>query len=63
MVEEIVAVMRHAAPDRHGYRLRDHPRAVAPRLRIQEALKLAEPDLDPRRGSVLVRHEKASVVR
>jgi integrase/recombinase XerD len=28
-------------------------------LRIQEALALAEPDLDPRRGSLLVRHDKS----
>lgn len=27
-------------------------------LRIQEALALAEPDLDPRRGSLLVRNGK-----
>jgi integrase len=33
-------------------------RAVARRLRIQEALALAEADLDPRRGSLLVRRAK-----
>jgi integrase len=58
-VEEIVAVMRHAAEDRHGRRLR----AVIVvlwrgGLRIQEALALAEHDLDPRRGSLLVRNGK-----
>jgi Phage integrase family len=58
-VEEIVAVMRHAADDRHGRLLR----AVIvllwrAGLRVQEALALAEHDLDPRRGSVLVRNGK-----
>jgi hypothetical protein len=58
-VEEIVAVMRQAAGDRHGWRLR----AVIVvlwrgGLRIQEALALAEHDLDPRRGSLLVRNGK-----
>jgi integrase len=58
-VEEIVAVMRHAADDRHGRRLR----AVIVvlwrgGLRIQEALALAEHDLDPTRGSLLVRNGK-----
>jgi integrase len=58
-VEEIVAVMRQVRTDRHGARLR----AVIVvlwrgGLRIQEALALAERDLDPRRGSILVRHGK-----
>jgi site-specific recombinase XerD len=58
-VDEIVAVMRQAADDRHGRRLR----AVIvllwrAGLRVQEALALAEHDLDPRRGSVLVRNGK-----
>ena len=52
-------MMRHAGDSRHGWRLcalvvvlwRDG-------LRIQEALALAEPDLDPRRGSLLVRNGK-----
>jgi site-specific recombinase XerD len=54
-VEEIVAVMRHARDDRHGWRLR----AVIvvlwrAGLRVQEALALAGRDLDARRGSLLV---------
>ena len=58
-VEEIVAVMRHAPDDRHGWRVR----AVIvvlwrAGLRIQEALALAEHDLDQRRGSLLVRSGK-----
>jgi len=58
-VDEIVAVMRHAAEDRHGWRLR----AVIvvlwrAGLRIHAALALAEHDLDTRRGSLLVRHGK-----
>lgn len=55
-VEEIVAVMRAAGEDRHGIRLRALI-AVLWRggLRIQEALDLAERDLDARRGSLLVR--------
>jgi integrase len=58
-VEEIVAVMRHATDDRHGWRVRAMI-AVLWRagLRIQEALALAEHDLDHRRGSVLVRNSK-----
>ena len=58
-VEEIVAVMRAVGPDRHGVRLRAlivvHWRGG---LRIQEALALIERDLDPARGSVLVRRGK-----
>ena len=58
-VEEIVAVMRQVGTDRHGARLR----AVIVVLwrggiRIQEALALTERDLDPHRGSILVRHGK-----
>jgi site-specific recombinase XerD len=58
-VEEIVAVMREVGTDRHGARLR----AVIvvlwrAGLRIQEALALAEGDLDPSRGSMLVRAGK-----
>jgi integrase len=58
-VEEIIAVMRQASDNRHGWRLR----ALIVVLwrggpRIQEALALAEPDLDPRRGSLLVRNGK-----
>jgi site-specific recombinase XerD len=58
-VDEIIAVMRHAPDDRHGWRLRAMIVILwRARLRIQEALSLAEHDLDPRRGSVLVRHGK-----
>jgi site-specific recombinase XerD len=58
-VEEIVAVMRQARDDRHGWRLR----AVIvvlwrAGLRVQEALALAGRDLDARRGSLLVRQGK-----
>jgi site-specific recombinase XerD len=58
-VEEIVAVMRQVGSGRHGARLR----ALVVVLwrggfRIQEALALTERDLDPRRGSLLVRHGK-----
>ena len=54
--EEIVAVMRHSGADLHG----DRVRALIvilwrAGLRIQEALSLTELNLDPRRGSVLVR--------
>jgi site-specific recombinase XerD len=58
-VEEIVAVMRQTADDPHGWRLRAMI-VVLWRcgLRIQEALSLAEQDLDARRGSVLVRNGK-----
>jgi site-specific recombinase XerD len=55
-VDEIVAVMRHTGHDRHGWRLR--AMIVVLRragLRLQEALALPERDLDPRRGSLLVR--------
>jgi site-specific recombinase XerD len=58
-VEEIVAVMRDAADDRHGWRLRAMIVVLwRAGLRVQEALALAEHDLDPRRGSILVRHGK-----
>jgi len=58
-IDEIVAVMRHTAEDRHGWRLR--AMIVVLRragLRIREALALAEHDLDARRGSLLVRRGK-----
>ncbi len=58
-VEEIVAAMRHAGDDRHGGRLRAMIVVLwRAWLRVQEALALAEHDLDPRRGSVLVRNGK-----
>lgn len=58
-VEEIIAVMRAAGDGAHGRRLRGLI-AILWRagLRIQEALALAEADLDHRRGSLLVRRGK-----
>jgi integrase len=56
-VEEIAAVMRQAADDRHGWRVRAMIVVLwRAGLRIQEALALAEHDLDQRRGSLLVRN-------
>ena len=58
-VEEIVAVMREASDDRHGYRLRALIVVLwRGRLRVAEALSLGERDLDARRGSLLVRNGK-----
>ena len=58
-VEEIVAVMREAGDDRHGYRLRALTVVLwRGGLRVAEALTLGERDLDPRRGSQLVRNGK-----
>ena len=58
-VEEIVAVMRHTADDRHGWRVRAMIVVLwRAGLRIQEALALTEHDLDYRRGSILVRNGK-----
>ena len=58
-VEEVVAVMRHAADDRHGWRVRTMIVVLwRAGLRIQEALALAEHDLDHRRGSLLLRNGK-----
>src|SRR5215218_8124162 len=55
-VDEIVAVMRHTADDRHGARLRAMIVVLwRAGMRIQEALALAEHDLDQRRGSIMVR--------
>ena len=59
-VDEIVAVMRQAGHTRHGYRLNALIVVLwRAGLRINEALSLIETDLDPRRGSVLVRHGKS----
>jgi integrase len=56
-VEEIVAVMREASDDRHGYRLRAMIVVLwRGGLRVAEALALGEHDLDRRRGSLLVRN-------
>src|SRR5690242_9647344 len=58
-VEEITGVMRAAGDGEHGRRLRGLIVLLwRAGLRIQEALMLAEGDLDQRRGSVLVRHGK-----
>jgi integrase len=58
-VEEIVAVMRAAGGGVHGRRLRGLIVVLwRPGLRISEALALGEADLDPRRGSLLVRRGK-----
>ena len=58
-IEEIVTVMRHAGDGVHGRRLRGLIVVLwRAGLRICEALALAEADLDPRRGSLLVRRGK-----
>jgi site-specific recombinase XerD len=58
-IDEIVAVMRYTANDRHGSRVRAMIVVLwRAGLRVQEALTLAEQDLDHRRGSILVRHGK-----
>jgi integrase len=58
-VEEIIAVMRAAGDAVHGRRLRGLIVVLwRAGLRICEALALAEADLDPRRGSLLVRRGK-----
>jgi hypothetical protein len=58
-VDEIVAVMRHATDDRHGWRIRAMIVVLwRAGLRVQEALALAEHDLDERRGSLFVRNGK-----
>jgi site-specific recombinase XerD len=58
-VEEIIGVMRAAGEDRDGIRLRALIVVLwRAGLRISEALALAESDLDPSRGAVLVRRGK-----
>src|SRR5215217_1370707 len=58
-VAEIVAVMRHAGSGLHAARLRALVVVLwRAGLRIHEALALGEADLDPRRGSLLVRRGK-----
>jgi site-specific recombinase XerD len=58
-VEEIIAVMRAAGDRPHGRRLRGLIVILwRAGLRIQEALELAEADLDQRRGALLVRRGK-----
>ena len=52
-------MMRQTGDDRHGFRLRALIVVLwRGGLRVQEALALGERDLDPRRGSLLVRHGK-----
>jgi integrase len=59
MVEEIVAVMREGGDGVHGVRVRALIVLLwRAGLRINEALAVTEPDLEPRAGSVLVRHGK-----
>ncbi len=58
-VEEIVAVMRAAGNSPEGVRLRGIIVVLwRAGLRISEALALNETDLDPSRGSLVVRHGK-----
>ncbi|MGH2858029.1 MAG: tyrosine-type recombinase/integrase [Solirubrobacteraceae bacterium] len=58
-VEEIVAVMRAAGDTPDGVRLRAIIVVLwRAGLRISEALSLSETDLDPDRGSLLIRHGK-----
>jgi site-specific recombinase XerD len=58
-VEEIIAVMREAGDSADGVRLRALIVILwRAGLRIGEALDLAETDLDPSRGAVLVRRRK-----
>src|SRR5215218_3938692 len=58
-VEEIVAAMRAAGGDAHGRRLRALIVILwRAGLRVNEALALAEADLDQRRGALLVRRGK-----
>src|SRR3954465_4293466 len=58
-VAEIVAVMREATDDPHGYRFRALVVVLwRGGLRVAEALSLGERDLDPSRGSLLVRKGK-----
>lgn len=58
-VEELIAVMRQTADDRHGARLRALIVVLwRGGLRVPEALALGERELDPRRGSLLVRRGK-----
>jgi integrase len=60
-VEEIITVMRTAGDDPDGLRLRGVIVLLwRAGLRISEALALAESDLDPARGAVLVRRGKGA---
>jgi integrase len=58
-VEEIVAVMRCAGDSRHGLRTRALIVVLwRAGLRISEALSLSESELDPARGSILIRRAR-----
>ena len=58
-VDEIVAVMRQAGDGRHARRMRGLIVVLwRAGVRINEALTLAETDLNERRGSLLIRHGK-----
>ena len=58
-MEEIVAVMRQAGTGAHGARIRGLIVVLwRAGLRINEALDLAEADLDPQRGALLIRRGK-----
>jgi site-specific recombinase XerD len=58
-VEEIIAVMKQAGDRPHGLRARGLIVVLwRAGLRIAEALALAESDLEPAQGAVLVRHGK-----
>jgi site-specific recombinase XerD len=58
-VEEIITVMRQAGESDHGLRLRALIVVLwRAGLRVGEAMALTEPDLDPARGSLLVRQGK-----
>jgi site-specific recombinase XerD len=57
--EEIIAVMRGAGENKHGARVRALIVILwRAGLRINEALMLAESDLEPQRGAIIVRHGK-----
>ena len=57
IVDEIIAVMRHASHAPHGSRLNGLIVVLwRAGLRINEVLSLTASDLDQRRGSILVRH-------
>ena len=61
-VEEIVSVMHAASENAEGVRLRCIIVVLwRAGLRISEALALSETDLDPVRGSLLVRHGKGDL--
>jgi site-specific recombinase XerD len=63
-IEEIIAVMRQAGTGPHAERMRGLIVVLwRAGLRINEALTLAETDLEPRRAAILVRHGKGGKQR